>query len=79
MKIFLKVATILLDKADPKLESTGFELTLPDGTDVGGMLLALGLESRLVGSVTINKKRRPLDAPIAEGDHVAVIPAISGG
>jgi len=79
MKIALKVATILLDKADPKLQSTEFEMILPDGTDVAGMLDAMGLEDRLVGSVTINKRRSPLDAAIADGDMVAVIPAISGG
>ena len=79
MKIAVKVATILLDKADPKLQSTELEMTLPDGTDVDGMLDAMGLDERFVGSVTINKRRSHLDAGIADGDSVAVIPAISGG
>jgi len=79
MRIEIKVATILLDKADPKLHSTRFEMTLPDGTDVAFMLDALGLADRLVGSVTINNKRSPMDAAIADGDVVAVVPAISGG
>jgi len=79
MRIEIKVATILLDKADPKLQSTHFDMTLPDGTDVAGLLEALGLEDRLVGSVTINKRRSRKDAAIVEGDLVAVIPAITGG
>ena len=79
MKIAVKVATILLNKAEPKLATTQFDMDLPDGTDVAGMIEALGLEKRLVGSVTINKKRSPLDAAIADGDVVAVVPAISGG
>jgi len=79
MNIEIKVATILLDKANPKLHTTRFDMTLPDGTDVAGLLDALGLEDRLVGSVTINKRRSRMDAAIADGDLVAVIPAISGG
>jgi len=79
MNIEIKVATILLDKANPKLHTTRFDMTLPDGTNVTGMLDALGLEDRFVGSVTINKRRSRLDAGIADGDLVAVIPAISGG
>lgn len=79
MKIAIKVATILLDKADPNLDSAQFEMTLPDGTSVSGLLDALGLEARLVGSVTINKRRSPMDATLGEGDLVAVVPAITGG
>ena len=79
MKIAVKVATILLNKAEPKLACTQFDMDLPDGTDVAGMIEALGLEKRLVGSVTINKKRSPLDAAIADGDVVAVVPAVAGG
>ena len=79
MKIAVKVATILLNKAEPKLATTQFDMDLPDGTDVAGMIEALGLEKRLVGSVTINKKRSPLDATISDGDVVAVVPAVAGG
>jgi sulfur carrier protein ThiS len=79
MNIEVKVATILLDKANPKLHTNRFDMTLPDGTDVAGLLDALGLQDRLVGSVTINKRRSRMDAAIADGDVVAVVPAISGG
>ena len=79
MKIDVKVATILLSKADPPLPRSSFEFTMPDDSDVASLLDALGLDRKLVGSVTVNKKRSPLSSKVAEGDHVAVIPAISGG
>jgi molybdopterin converting factor small subunit len=79
MDIRVKVATILLNKASPRLESTDLSLTLTEGTDVRGLIEALGIPVGLVGSVTINKKRQALDAPVSNGDRVAIIPAISGG
>jgi molybdopterin converting factor small subunit len=79
MDIEVRVATILLNKASPRLESTDFSLTLSDGADVRGLIEALGIPEGLVGSVTITKKRTALDTPISDGDRVAIIPAISGG
>lgn len=79
MDIDVKVATILTKKADPPLESTAFHLTVPDGTTAGGLVEILGIPASLVGSITINKKRRPVEVALAEGDLVAIIPAISGG
>lgn len=79
MDIEVKVATILLDKASPRLESTDFSLTLAEGTDVHGLIAVLGIPPGMVGSVTINKKRQSLEAAIRGGDRVAIIPAISGG
>jgi molybdopterin converting factor small subunit len=79
MDIEVKVATILLEKASPRLESTAFSLTLAEGTDVRGLIAVLGIPPGMVGSVTINKKRQSLEAAIRSGDKVAIIPAISGG
>lgn len=79
VEIKVKVATILLKKADPPLAGTDFTLHLGEGTDVEGLIVVLGLPPTLVGSVTINKKRVGRDARIVEGDAVAIIPAISGG
>lgn len=79
MEIEVKVATILLKKAVPPLESTEFRMTVPDGTSIEELIDSLGLPGKLVGSVTVNKKRRPLDTVVGPSDRVAIIPAISGG
>ncbi len=79
MEIDVKVATILLKKAHPPLRSTRFSLSVEDGTDVEGLISALGVPPRLVGSVTVNKRRSPRDRVLAHGDLVAIVPAISGG
>jgi len=79
MEITVRVATILLKKADPPLASTRFTLEVPEGLEVRGLIDTLSMPAKLVGSVTINKKRQPMEAVIAPGDVVAIIPAISGG
>ena len=79
MEIDVKVATILLKKADPPLTSTRFSLPVEDGTNVEGLIETLGVPPRLVGSVTVNNRRSPRDRMLANGDLVAIIPAISGG
>lgn len=79
MDIEVKVATILLGKASPRLEKTDFAMAVTEGTDVRGLIDALGIPRAMVGSVTINKKRQGLETKITDGDTVAVIPAISGG
>ncbi|MBU4193864.1 MAG: MoaD/ThiS family protein [Actinobacteria bacterium] len=79
MEIDVRVATILLKKAEPPLPSTRFSLSLEDGTDVEGLIGTLGLPPQLVGSVTLNNRRSPRDRVLADGDLVAIVPAISGG
>jgi len=79
MEVTVRVATILLGKARPPLDSRQFPLSLPDGTDVSGLITKLGIPPTLVGSVTVNKKRSDRDRALAEGDTVTLIPSISGG
>lgn len=79
MEIKVKVATILLDKADPPLDESEFIRSIEDGSDVGRLIADLGIPTRLVGSVTVNKKRSGWERALAEDDAVAIIPAISGG
>lgn len=79
MEVSMKVATILLDKADPPLASSTFRRGVAEGTDVAGLVRELGLPDRLVGTVTVNNRRSPKDRLLADGDTVAIIPAISGG
>lgn len=79
MEIDVKVATILLKKADPPLRSARFSLSVEDGTDIEGLISTLGVPPPLVGSVTVNNRRSPRERVLAHGDLVAIVPAISGG
>jgi molybdopterin converting factor small subunit len=79
LQIKVRVATILLSRADPPLGSAEFSTFVPEGTDVEGLVRGLGIPAKLVGSVTVNKRRSPVDRELADGDLVAIIPAISGG
>ncbi|MBU1670566.1 MAG: MoaD/ThiS family protein [Actinobacteria bacterium] len=79
MEVEVRVATILMRKADPPLERSAFPYSLPEGTDVAGLIEALRIPPALVGSITVNKRRSPLDRTLSPGDDVAIVPAISGG
>jgi len=79
MEVKVRVATILLRKAEPPLGKNEFPFTLEDGSDVRRLISDLGLPEALVGSVTVNRKRCPLERTLEEGDAVAIVPAISGG
>lgn len=79
VELQIKVATILLKKADPPLAATQFAYGVDEGTDVETLIGLLGIPPALVGSVTVNKRRSPRDRVLAAGDRVAIIPAISGG
>lgn len=79
MDVKVRIATILLKKADPPLSSPRFTFSIESGADVEDLIRALGLPEALVGSVTVNSKRSPRDRVLGEGDRVAIIPSISGG
>lgn len=79
VRVRVKVASVLLAKADPPLTSREFDYRVPAGTDAAGLVDALGLPKNLVGSVTVNNRRSPGDRVLDDGDRVAIIPTISGG
>lgn len=79
MDIQVRVATILLGKAEPPLPSARFNLSVDNGIKVDGLIGTLGLPPRLIGSVIVNSRRSGHDRVLAEGDVVAIVPAISGG
>lgn len=79
MHIHVKVATILLKRADPPLRESCFDYDCPDGTDVRTLIDMLGIPADLVWSVTVNSRRSKIDRAIMPGDTVILIPAISGG
>jgi len=79
VKVRVRVAAILLKKADPPLQSPEFEIHLEEGSSVERIIEKLRIPEKLVGSVTVNKRRVPRDHVLSEGDFVAILPAISGG
>lgn len=79
MEIKVRVATILLNKADPPIANREFACFLDEGSDVKRLVSELGIPFQLVGSVTVNRKRSRWDRELEEGDTVAIVPAISGG
>jgi molybdopterin converting factor small subunit len=79
MNVQVKVATILMSKAAPPIAEPRFEVDLPEGADAEALIRTLGIPPGLVGSVTVNSRRRGFDQILVHGDAVAIIPAISGG
>ncbi|HEY5532802.1 MAG TPA: MoaD/ThiS family protein [Candidatus Anoxymicrobiaceae bacterium] len=79
MHIHVKVATILLKRADPPLAKRDFDCDCPDGTNIRALIDMLGIPADLVWSVTVNSRRSKIDRVIMPGDTVIIIPAISGG
>jgi sulfur carrier protein ThiS len=79
MNLRVKVATILLKKAVPPLSASEFDISVPEGTDIKSLIELLGIPADLVGSVTVDKKRRDRDFELSEGDRVGMVPSISGG
>ncbi len=56
-----------------------FEVEARSGLKVKDALAQRGVPLELVSVVIINDVRADLDAPLAEGDHLGVFPALSGG
>lgn len=79
MEIQVRLATILLDKAEPPREETAFRVETSDGINVQDLIEELGLPPKLVGTVIVNKRRSRLAVELFDGDRVVVLPAISGG
>ncbi len=79
MEIKVKVATILLQKANPPLDSSDFEFSLKEGSTVAELIEALHIPEKFVGTVTVNKRKVGQDHVLGHGDLVAILPAISGG
>ena len=54
-------------------------LTLPAGTDVGSVILDLGIPEEDLGIVLVNGRHVGMDRRLAEGDTLAVFPLVGGG
>jgi molybdopterin converting factor small subunit len=79
IEVQVKVAGILRRKAVPPLKGRDMTLSLEPGATVADVIAKVGIPRSLIGSVTVNKKRSPDGLALADGDIVAIIPAISGG
>ena len=51
----------------------------PEGTTVEAVILSLGIDLAEVGVTMINSRHCTLDQIPAEGDQLAIFPAIGGG
>jgi sulfur carrier protein ThiS len=49
------------------------------GTDVAGLLAALGIDRDRAGFVLVNGRRTPYDTELHEEDTVFIIPFLGGG
>lgn len=56
-----------------------FTVELPEGATIEELIEKLGIGEGEVKQVFIRHKSRPFDFQLAEGDHVAIFPAIAGG
>jgi molybdopterin converting factor small subunit len=54
-------------------------VALPDGAKAGDVVLAIGLDSSRYKLLVVNNVHSDESAPLADGDRVAIFPAIAGG
>lgn len=79
----MRVRVLLFAGLRERLARAHVDLDLPDGATVGAATEALrALHSELAGrtfSVALNRRYARVDAALAEGDELALIPPVSGG
>jgi molybdopterin converting factor small subunit len=56
-----------------------FEIEVPDGTTVGGLVNALKLPREEVKLFFVKGRARPIDWSLEPGDEVGIFPLIGGG
>ncbi|MCX6084380.1 MAG: MoaD/ThiS family protein [Caldiserica bacterium] len=74
MLIKLKLHPILADQVG-HLD----DVQVPTGTNVAGLLAALGIDRDRAGFVLVNGHRTPYNAELHEEDTVFIIPFLGGG
>jgi sulfur carrier protein ThiS len=55
------------------------ELTVPEGTDLAGLITMLEIPPEEVKLIFINNKRADEEHLLAEGDRVGLFPPVGGG
>lgn len=79
MKVYVKLYALLRQHHPGPNRSIPLEINLDDGAVVSDLIPALGLDPRFVRNAFVNNEARALDAPLQEGDQVALFPPVVGG
>ncbi len=74
MLIRLKLHAIIADQVGDL-----HDVRVPAGTDVTGLLAALGVDRDRAGFVLVNGHRTPYNTELNEEDTVFIIPFLGGG
>jgi len=74
MLIKLKLHAIVADQIGDL-----HDVQVPAGTDVTGLLAALGIDRDRAGFVLVNGQRIPYNTKLHEEDTVFIIPFLGGG
>ena len=74
MLIKLKLHAIVADQIGDL-----HDVRVPAGTDVTGLLAALGIDRDRAGFVLVNGQRIPYNTELHEEDTVFIIPFLGGG
>lgn len=74
MLIRLKLHAIIADQVGDL-----HDVRVPAGTDVTGLLAALGVDRDRAGFVLVNGQRTPYSTELNEEDTVFIIPFLGGG
>lgn len=74
MLIKLKLHAIVADQIGDL-----HDVQVPTGTDVAGLLTALGVDRDRAGFVLVNGQRTSYNTELHEGDTVFIIPFLGGG
>lgn len=54
-------------------------MRLPDGTDVAGLLVRLGIDRSLASIVVVNGRICEVSTTLSHGDKVDLVPPVTGG
>jgi len=79
VKVYVKLYALLRQHHPGPNRSIPLEISLEDGAVVSDLIPELGLDPRFVRNAFVNNQACPLDAPLQEGDQVALFPPVVGG
>lgn len=58
---------------------SGLDFSLPGGTDMAGLMAALGIPAREVKVIMVNRRPVLPERVLADGDLVGLFPSLGGG
>ena len=60
-------------------DTSAFELNVPEGTTVDGLMRVLGIPATETKQVFAGSQRRDKDYVLQDGERVAIFPPVAGG